>query len=97
MIAATLNSRHQRKIGDAVECAALVSELIVKHGSFDAYLRSFGSPEDEIDDLHAAFPAWVTVRPGGSCSRSGCRSRRPGDRHRGESPRVRSEEPILIF
>jgi 3-methyladenine DNA glycosylase Tag len=48
--------RHHRKIGDAVECAALVNELIAEHGSLDAYLRSFDSPEEEIDDLQRRFP-----------------------------------------
>jgi|HubBroStandDraft_2_1064218.scaffolds.fasta_scaffold233404_2 3-methyladenine DNA glycosylase Tag len=48
--------RHHRKIGAAVECAALVNELIAEHGSFDAYLRSFGSAEDEIDELQRRFP-----------------------------------------
>ena len=48
--------RHHRKIGAAVECAALVNELIAEHGSFDAYLRSFASPEEEIDDLQRRFP-----------------------------------------
>ena len=48
--------RHHRKIGAAVECAAIVNELIAQHGSFDAYLRSFGSPEEEIDDLQRRFP-----------------------------------------
>lgn len=48
--------RHRRKIGDAVECAAIVTELSAEHGSFDAYLRSFGSPEEEIDDLRRRFP-----------------------------------------
>jgi DNA-3-methyladenine glycosylase I len=43
--------RHHRKIGAAVECAAIVNDLIAQHGSLDVYLRSFGSPEEEIDDL----------------------------------------------
>jgi DNA-3-methyladenine glycosylase I len=48
--------RNHRKIGDAVECAAIVNELIARYGSLDAYLRSFGSPEAEIDDLQRRFP-----------------------------------------
>jgi len=41
--------RNRRKISESVECAA-------EHGSFDAFLRSFGSPEEEIDDLRHRFP-----------------------------------------
>jgi DNA-3-methyladenine glycosylase I len=48
--------RNHRKIGDAVECAAIVNELIAQYGSLDAYLRSFGSPEEEIDELQRRFP-----------------------------------------
>jgi hypothetical protein len=33
-----------------------VNELIAQYGSLDAYLRSFGSPEEEIDDLQRRFP-----------------------------------------
>ena len=48
--------RNRRKISEAVESAAAASEIIAQHGSFDAFLRSFGSPEDEIDDLRNRFP-----------------------------------------
>ncbi len=48
--------RNHRKIGDAVECAAIVNQLSTQYGSFDAYLRSFGSPDEEIDDLRRRFP-----------------------------------------
>jgi 3-methyladenine DNA glycosylase Tag len=48
--------RNHRKIADAVEGAAIVTELVAQYGSFDAYLRSFGSPEEEIDDLVRRFP-----------------------------------------
>ena len=74
--------RNRRKISESVESAAAASEVIAEHGSFDAFLRSFGSPDEEIDDLRDRFPAWATSRPGGSCSRSGCRSRRPTNRYR---------------
>jgi hypothetical protein len=33
-----------------------VNEVVAQHGSFDAFLRSFGSPEEEIDDLQRRFP-----------------------------------------
>jgi DNA-3-methyladenine glycosylase I len=48
--------RNHRKIDAAVECAAIVTELIAQHDSVDAYLRSFGSPEEEIQDLQRRFP-----------------------------------------
>jgi 3-methyladenine DNA glycosylase Tag len=47
--------RNHRKISEAVESAAAVNEVVAKHGSFDAYLRSFGSPEEEIEDLQRRF------------------------------------------
>jgi 3-methyladenine DNA glycosylase Tag len=48
--------RNRRKISEAVESAAAAHEVIAEHGSFDAFLRSFGSPEDEIVDLRDRFP-----------------------------------------
>jgi 3-methyladenine DNA glycosylase Tag len=48
--------RNRRKISEAVESAAAANEVIAQHGSFDAFLRSFGSPEDEIVDLRDRFP-----------------------------------------
>ena len=48
--------RNRRKISEAVESAAAANEVIAEHGSFDAFLRSFGSPEDEIVDLRGRFP-----------------------------------------
>jgi 3-methyladenine DNA glycosylase Tag len=48
--------RNHRKIHEAVASAAAVNEVIAQHGSFDAYLRSFGSPEEEIDSLQRRFP-----------------------------------------
>jgi hypothetical protein len=33
-----------------------VNEVVAQYGSFDAYLRSFGSPEEEITDLRRRFP-----------------------------------------
>ena len=48
--------RNRRKISEAVESAAAANEVIAEHGSFDAFLRSFGSPEDEIVDLRDRFP-----------------------------------------
>jgi 3-methyladenine DNA glycosylase Tag len=47
--------RNHRKIGDAVNSAAAVNEVVAQYGSFDAYLRSFGSPEEEITDLQHRF------------------------------------------
>ena len=48
--------RNHRKIREAVESAVAVNEVVAQYGSFDAYLRSFGSPEEEIDDLQRRFP-----------------------------------------
>jgi 3-methyladenine DNA glycosylase Tag len=48
--------RNRRKISESVESAAAVNEVVAQHGSFDAFLRSFGSPEEEIDDLQRRFP-----------------------------------------
>jgi 3-methyladenine DNA glycosylase Tag len=48
--------RNRRKISEAVKSAAAANEVIAEHGSFDAFLRSFGSPEEEIDDLRDRFP-----------------------------------------
>jgi DNA-3-methyladenine glycosylase I len=48
--------RNRRKISEAVESAAAANEVIAEHGSFDAFLRSFGSPEEEIVDLQDRFP-----------------------------------------
>ena len=48
--------RNHRKIHEAVESAAAANEVIAQHGSFDAYLRSFGSPEEVIGDLRRRFP-----------------------------------------
>ncbi len=48
--------RNHRKISEAVESAAVVNEVVAQYGSFDAYLRSFGSPEEEIADLRHRFP-----------------------------------------
>lgn len=48
--------RNHRKIADAVECAAIVTDLIAQYGSVDAYLRSFGSADEEIDELRRRFP-----------------------------------------
>jgi 3-methyladenine DNA glycosylase Tag len=47
--------RNHRKIGDTVNSAAAANEVIAEYGSFDAYLRSFGSPEEEITDLQQRF------------------------------------------
>ena len=47
--------RNRRKIHEAVESAAAVNEVVAQYGSFDAYLRSFGSPEEEITDLKRRF------------------------------------------
>ena len=47
--------RNHRKIHEAVESAAAVNEVVAQHGSFDAYLRSFGSPAEEITDLKRRF------------------------------------------
>jgi DNA-3-methyladenine glycosylase I len=47
--------RNHRKIGAAVASAAAANEVIAQYGSLDAYLRSFGSPEDEITDLQHRF------------------------------------------
>lgn len=33
-----------------------MNEVVAQYGSFDAYLRSFGSPEEEIADLRHRFP-----------------------------------------
>jgi 3-methyladenine DNA glycosylase Tag len=48
--------RNHRKIADVVDCASVVSGLIAERGSFDGYLRSFGSPEEEIEELARRFP-----------------------------------------
>jgi DNA-3-methyladenine glycosylase I len=48
--------RNHRKITEAVESAAIVNDVVAQYGSFDAYLRSFGSPEEEIADLRHRFP-----------------------------------------
>jgi 3-methyladenine DNA glycosylase Tag len=48
--------RNRRKISEAVESAAAANEVIAEHGSFDEFLRSFDSPEEEIDDLRGRFP-----------------------------------------
>jgi 3-methyladenine DNA glycosylase Tag len=48
--------RNHRKISEAVESAAVVNEVVAQYGSFDAYPRSFGSPEEEIADLRRRFP-----------------------------------------
>ena len=47
--------RNHRKVEDAVASAAAVNEVISQHGSLDAYLRSFDSPEEEIADLQHRF------------------------------------------
>ena len=47
--------RNHRKIHAAVTSAAAVNEVIAQYGSFDTYLRSFGSPEKAIADLHHRF------------------------------------------
>jgi 3-methyladenine DNA glycosylase Tag len=48
--------RNRRKIGEAVESAAAANEVIAEHGSFDAFLRSFCSSEEEIVDRRDRFP-----------------------------------------
>jgi 3-methyladenine DNA glycosylase Tag len=48
--------RNRRKISESVESAAAANEVIAEHRSFDAFLRSFGSPEEEIADLRDRFP-----------------------------------------
>ena len=56
--------RNHRKIEAAVNSAAAVNQVIAQYGSFDAYLRSFGSPEQELADLQhrftglGAYSAW---------------------------------------
>ena len=47
--------RNRRKIEDAVSSAAATNEVIAEYGSFDAYLRSFSDPEQEIQDLQHRF------------------------------------------
>jgi 3-methyladenine DNA glycosylase Tag len=47
--------RNHRKVQAAVTSAAAVNQVIAQYGSFDAYLRSFGSPEEEIADLQHRF------------------------------------------
>jgi 3-methyladenine DNA glycosylase Tag len=47
--------RNHRKIEAAVASAAAVNEVVAQHGSFDAYLRSFDSPEKEIADVQRRF------------------------------------------
>ena len=48
--------RNHRKITEAVESAAVVNEVVARYGSFDAYLRSFGSPDEEISQPTAPLP-----------------------------------------
>ena len=48
--------RNRRKISESVESAAVANDVIAQHGSFDAFLRSFGSPEEEIGELRDRFP-----------------------------------------
>lgn len=47
--------RNHRKLQDAVISAAAANQVIAQYGSFDAYLRSFDSPEKEITDLQHRF------------------------------------------
>ena len=47
--------RNHRKIEATVASAAAVNEVVAQYGSFDAYLRSFDSPEKEITDLKQRF------------------------------------------
>ena len=47
--------RNHRKIEATVASAAAANDVIAQYGSFDAYLRSFDSPEKEIDDLKTRF------------------------------------------
>ena len=47
--------RNHRKVQDAVASAAAFDEVVSQRGSFDAYLRSFDSPEEEIADLQHRF------------------------------------------
>jgi 3-methyladenine DNA glycosylase Tag len=47
--------RNHRKIEDTVANAAAANEVIAQYGSFDAYLRSFDSPDKEIADLKQHF------------------------------------------
>jgi 3-methyladenine DNA glycosylase Tag len=47
--------RNHRKVEAAVTSAAAVNEVVAQYGSFDAYLRSFDSPEKEIADLQHRF------------------------------------------
>jgi DNA-3-methyladenine glycosylase I len=47
--------RNHRKIEATVNSAAAANEVIARYGSFDAYMRSFDSPEKEIDDLRHRF------------------------------------------
>jgi DNA-3-methyladenine glycosylase I len=47
--------RNHQKVQAAVTTAAAVNEVVAQYGSFDAYLRSFDSPEKEIADLQHRF------------------------------------------
>ena len=47
--------RNRRKVETAVTSAAAANEVVAQYGSFDAYLRSFDSPEKEIADLQHRF------------------------------------------
>ena len=47
--------RNRRKVEAAVTSAAAANEVVAQYGSFDAYLRSFDSPEKEIADLQHRF------------------------------------------
>jgi 3-methyladenine DNA glycosylase Tag len=47
--------RNHRKIAATVHSAAAANDVIAGYGSFDAYLRSFDSPEKEIADLKQRF------------------------------------------
>jgi DNA-3-methyladenine glycosylase I len=47
--------RNHRKVKAAVTSAAAVNEVVAQYGSFDAYLRSFDSPEKEIAHLQHRF------------------------------------------
>lgn len=47
--------RNHRKIEATVNSAAAATDVIERYGSLDAYLRSFDSPETELDDLKHRF------------------------------------------
>ena len=76
--------RNHRKVKAAVTSAAATNEVVAQYGSFDAYLRSFDSPEKEIADLGSA-PCRTPGRSGDRSEKHGASAvtfripgRRPG-------------------